>query len=71
MELCSFLGSMRQPNYPLEKPMKDMGDGWIRVPVLGLSMLVQRICSEDRRKRIEAEAKLKALQNVHATGMEE
>lgn len=62
---------MRQPSYPLEKPMKDMGDGWIRVPVLGLSMLVQRICSEDRRRRMEAEAKLKALQVLHPTGVEE
>ncbi len=71
MELCSFLGSMRQLNYPLDKPMKDMGDGWIRVPVLGLSMVVQRLCSEDRRRRIEAETKLKAMRIAHTPEIEE
>jgi hypothetical protein len=57
LEMCSFLGSMMLPDYPLAKPMKDLNDRWIRVPMLGVSMLVQRLVSQERQLRVVAEGK--------------
>lgn len=47
LETCSFLGSMREPGYPLSRavPGKDV---MIRVPMMGISRLVQRMVELER-----------------------
>lgn len=47
LETCSFLGSMREPGYPLSRavPNKDV---MIRVPMMGLSRMVQRMVALER-----------------------
>lgn len=47
LEACSFLGSMREPGYPLSRAVAGK-DVMIRLPMMGLSRLVQRMMELER-----------------------
>ncbi|GLC63206.1 hypothetical protein PLESTF_000011700 [Pleodorina starrii] len=77
LELCYYLGKLREDNMPLN--LKSLGrrnkDISIRVPVLGLSMAVQRVMALERQRAddlaarlAEAEARLAQYEGGGAEG---
>ncbi|KAL3145829.1 hypothetical protein ABBQ38_015202 [Trebouxia sp. C0009 RCD-2024] len=72
LEMCYYLGKLQEENYLLSKPPKRKGevDVMIKVPMLGVSMVVQRLVNAERTLRIQAEtlAAEKAEENERLKG---
>ena len=60
LDACSFLGFMREEPFPLHRAAKGR-DTTMKVPVLGLSLLVQRMLAAEAAKRAAAEAQVAGL----------
>ncbi|KAL0036922.1 hypothetical protein WJX77_005063 [Trebouxia sp. C0004] len=58
LEMCYYLGKLQEEHYLLSKPPKRKGevDIMIKVPMLGVSMVTQRLVNVERKLRLEAEA---------------
>ncbi|KAK9837344.1 hypothetical protein WJX81_007743 [Elliptochloris bilobata] len=60
LDACSFLGYMREEPFLLNRAVKGR-DTTMRVPTLGLSLLVQRMVGAEAAKRAEADAEARGL----------
>ncbi|KAK9917825.1 hypothetical protein WJX75_008635 [Coccomyxa subellipsoidea] len=59
LEMCHWLGIMREPDFPLSKAVKNK-DVMIKVPMLEVSKAVQRVAAVERKAAQEARAAAEA-----------